>query len=176
MTRAALLDTDFQSSQPKEEYPLTVRARDGNVLDIVRKNEALNFGQWTEFFSENHSKPPIRELKTHAANLRATKHLRTAFGTRRLLDITTDDIELFLREHLRQRIRRLETEAVEDAKRVSSRSTFYADKAALRHLGLWPPSSAQVALPRLEIPPLNEPLADHVVTTSEADNGTGRVL
>jgi hypothetical protein len=58
LTRAALLDTDFQTSQPKEEYPLTVRARDGNVLDIVRKNEALNFGQWTESFSENHSKPP----------------------------------------------------------------------------------------------------------------------
>jgi integrase len=54
---------------------------------------------------ESYAEPPIRELKTHAANLRATKHLRAAFGTRRLFDITADDIELFLRERLRQRIR-----------------------------------------------------------------------
>jgi integrase len=32
-------------------------------------------------------------------------HLKLAFGTRRLLDVTADDIELFLRERLRQRIR-----------------------------------------------------------------------
>src|SRR5713226_2949654 len=43
--------------------------------------------------------------KTHAANLRATKHLKLAFGARRLLDVTADDIELFLRERLRQHIR-----------------------------------------------------------------------
>jgi integrase len=82
-----------------------LQARDGNILDIVRRGEALNFGQWTDFFLESYSKPPIRELKTHAANLRATKHLRTAFEARRLFGITADDIELFLRERLRQRIR-----------------------------------------------------------------------
>jgi integrase len=95
--------TDWQAAQRKLRDRL--QARDGNVLDIVRRGEALNFGDWTDFFLENYSKPPIRELKTHAANLRATKHLRTAFGTRKLFDVTADDIELYLRERLRQRIR-----------------------------------------------------------------------
>jgi integrase len=94
---------DWQAAQRKLRDRL--QARDGNVLDIVRRGESLSFGQWTDFFLENYSKPPIRELKTHAANLRATKHLRTAFGTRRLVDVTADDIELFLRERLRQHIR-----------------------------------------------------------------------
>ena len=80
-------------------------ARDGNILDVVRKGEAINFGQWTDFFLENYSNPPIRELKTHNANLRAIKHLKLAFGTRRIIDVTADDIELFLRERLRQHIR-----------------------------------------------------------------------
>jgi integrase len=94
---------DWQTAQKKLRDRL--HARDGNILDIVRRGEALHFGQWADFFLENYSKPPIRELKTHAANLRAIKHLKLAFGTRRLLDVTADDIELFLRERLRQRIR-----------------------------------------------------------------------
>lgn len=65
-------------------------------------------------------------------------------------------------------IRRLETEAVEDVKRLSPRSTFYSDKAALRHLGLWPPSASQVELPGLEIPPLDELLTDKVVVMADA--------
>jgi integrase len=80
-------------------------ARDGNILDIVRKGEVINFGQWTGFFLENYSKPPIRELKTHNANLRAIKHLKLSFGTRRIIDVTADDIELFLRERLRQHVK-----------------------------------------------------------------------
>ncbi len=94
---------DWHAAQKKLRERL--HARDGNILDIVRKGESLNFGQWADFILENYSKPPIRELKTHAANLRATKHLNLAFGTRRLIDVTADDIELFLRERLRQRIR-----------------------------------------------------------------------
>jgi hypothetical protein len=42
-----------------------LHARDGNILEIVRRGEALNFGQLEDFFLENYSKPPIRELKTH---------------------------------------------------------------------------------------------------------------
>jgi len=94
---------DWQAAQKKLRERLN--ARDGNILDIVRRGEALNFGQWADFFLDNYSKPPIRELKTHAANLRAAKHLKLAFGARRLLDVTADDIELFLRERLRQHIR-----------------------------------------------------------------------
>ena len=80
-------------------------ARDGNILDIVRKGEVIKFGQWAGFFLENYSKPPIREPKTHNANLRAIKHLKLAFGTRRIIDVTADDIELFLRERLRHHVR-----------------------------------------------------------------------
>ncbi len=94
---------DWQAAQ--EEAEGAVHARDGNILEIVRRGEALNFGQWADFFLENYSKPPIRELKTHNANQRATKHLRVAFGAHKLFDVTADDIELFLRERLRQRIR-----------------------------------------------------------------------
>jgi site-specific recombinase XerC len=54
---------------------------------------------------ENYSKPPIREPKTHEANLRAAKHLTFVFATRRLTDLTADDIELFLRDRLHQRVK-----------------------------------------------------------------------
>jgi len=94
---------DWNAAQKKLRERLY--ARDGNTLDIVRKGEVINFGQWTDFFLENYSKPPIRALKTHNANLRAIKHLKLAFGTRRLIDVTADDIELFLRERLRQHVR-----------------------------------------------------------------------
>ncbi len=94
---------DWHAAQKKLRERL--HARDGNILDIVRRGETLDFGQWADFFLDNYSKPPIRELKTHGANLRAAKHLKLAFGTRRLLDVTADDIELFLRERLRQHIR-----------------------------------------------------------------------
>ena len=82
-----------------------LEARDGNVLQVVRRGETLNFGQWADFFLENYSKPPVRELKTHYANIRCIQHLKIAFGTRRLLDVTADDIELYLRERLRQRFK-----------------------------------------------------------------------
>jgi integrase len=57
------------------------------------------------FLLGNYSKPPVREPKTHEANLRAAKHLKFAFATHRLTDLTPDDIELFLRERLRQRVK-----------------------------------------------------------------------
>ena len=48
---------------------------------------------------------PSGNQKNHHANQRATKHLRRAYGSHKLFDFTADDIELFLRERLRQRIR-----------------------------------------------------------------------
>jgi integrase len=65
----------------------------------------LVFGQWTDFFLENYSEPAVRAEKTHEANERCTKHLKAAFGTSRLLDITADSIDLYLRERLCQRVR-----------------------------------------------------------------------
>jgi integrase len=82
-----------------------LEARDGNVLQVVRKGESLNFGEWSDFFLENYSKPPVRQPGTHVANLRCVQHLKKAFATRRLTDVGPDEIEPYLRERLRQRVR-----------------------------------------------------------------------
>lgn len=82
-----------------------LQARDNNVLDVVKKGESLSFGQWADCFLENYSKPPLRAERTHEINQRAAKHLNSAFGTSRLVDITADGIEVYLRDRLRQRIR-----------------------------------------------------------------------
>jgi len=82
-----------------------LQARDGNILQVVRKGENLTFGEWADLFLENYSKPPVREPKTHAANLRAASHLKRALATRRLVDVTADEIEHYLCDRLRQRVR-----------------------------------------------------------------------
>ena len=63
-------------------------ARDANLLEVVRKGETLTYGQWADSFLENYSKPPLRAPGTHSANERCIKHLKPAFGTSRLVDIT----------------------------------------------------------------------------------------
>jgi integrase len=50
---------------------------------------------------ENYSKPPLRAQGTHSANERCVKHLRAAFGETRLVDLTADSIDVYLRERLR---------------------------------------------------------------------------
>jgi integrase len=80
-------------------------ARDGNILEVVRKGENLTYGELADWFLESYSKPPVREPKTHAANLRAANHLKKAFATRRLTDVTADEIEHYLGDRLRQPIR-----------------------------------------------------------------------
>ncbi|HEX5422426.1 MAG TPA: tyrosine-type recombinase/integrase [Candidatus Acidoferrales bacterium] len=82
-----------------------LEARDGNVLQVVRKGESLSFGEWADSFLENYSKPPVRQPGTHKANLRCIQHLKRVFATRRLIDVGPDEIELYLRERLRQRVR-----------------------------------------------------------------------
>jgi integrase len=82
-----------------------LEARDGNVLQVVRKGESLSFGAWADLFLENYSKPPIRQPGTHNANMRCVQHLKKAFATRRLIDVGPEEIELYLRERLRQRVR-----------------------------------------------------------------------
>src|SRR5215472_5030879 len=82
-----------------------LQARDDNLLDVIRKGETLAYGQWADSFLENYSKPPIRAEKTHEVNQRCIKHLKAAFGQRRLVEITADSIEQYLRERLRQHVR-----------------------------------------------------------------------
>src|ERR1700756_5195596 len=70
----------------------------------VKKGESMSFGEWADFFLENYSKPPLRAESTHEINMRVTKHLKPVFGMSKLVDITADKIELYLRRRLRQRI------------------------------------------------------------------------
>jgi integrase len=76
-------------------------ARDANLLEVVRKGETLTYGQWSDSFLENYSKPPMRAEGTHQANERCVKHLKAAFGATRLVDVTADSVDLYLRERLR---------------------------------------------------------------------------
>jgi len=82
-----------------------LQARDDNDLDVIRKGESLTFGEWADFFLEKYSKPPFRKPGTHNANLRCVQHLKKAFANRRLIDVGPDEIELYLCERLRHRVR-----------------------------------------------------------------------
>jgi integrase len=80
-----------------------LQARDNRTLEVVRRGEQLTFRDWADWFMENYSKPPIRAPKTHEANERAMKHLQGTFGSWRLVDVTADDIEQYLRARLMKR-------------------------------------------------------------------------
>ena len=94
---------DWQEANRKLRERLL--ARDGNLLEAIRKGEALGFGEWVDSFLENYSRPPIRAHKTHEANMRCAIHLKAAFPGRKLVEITADAIEDYLRNRLRQRVR-----------------------------------------------------------------------
>ena len=64
-------------------------------------------------------------------------------------------------------LRRLQTESMDDIKRVCGRSTFYADKKEPKLLGLWPPSAVSLELPGLQLPPLEELLSHDIVSTPD---------
>lgn len=100
--RESTFTKDWQEAQRMLRERL--QARDSNVLDVIRKGEKLSLEQWADFFLENYSKPPVRAEKTHQANLRVAKHLKSAFASRKLVDITADDIELYLRERLQKTV------------------------------------------------------------------------
>ena len=101
--RESTFTKDWQEAQGMLRERL--HARDNNVLDVIRKGEKLSLEQWADFFLENYSKPPVRAEKTHQVNLRVAKHLKSAFASRKLVDITSDDIELYLRDRLRKTVR-----------------------------------------------------------------------
>ena len=82
-----------------------LQARDNRTLEVVRRGEQLTFKDWTDSFMENYSKPPIRARKTHEANERAMNHLQATFGSWRLVDVTADDIEQYLRVRLKKHAR-----------------------------------------------------------------------
>jgi len=100
--RESTYTEDWQEAQRKLRERL--QARDDKILEVVRKGEQLQFGEWVDFFLENYSKPPIRAEKTHEANQRAALHLKGAFDRRSIGHISADDIELYLRRRLQTRV------------------------------------------------------------------------
>jgi hypothetical protein len=95
--------TDWKEAQQKLRDRL--RARDENVLEVVRHGEALTFSEWADSFLENYATPPLRS-PTHEMHARGVKHLKHAFGALRLAYLSADLIETYLRDRLRQRVRR----------------------------------------------------------------------
>jgi integrase len=81
-----------------------LQARDNNTLPALRRGQDLTFGEWTDFYLENFSKPPFRAQKTHEVNQRALKHLRKMFENTKLAELTADDIEMYLRQRLKQHV------------------------------------------------------------------------
>ena len=99
-----------------------VKARDENVLALVRRGQQLTFKEWADFFLEHYSQPPFRSTKTHAANHNALKQLKPVFGLQTLSAISAEDVEEYLRWRLRQQ------------KRVKTRAGY-------RELGLLKPAT-----------------------------------
>ncbi len=101
--RESAFTEDWQEAQRKLRERL--QARDDKILEIVRRGEQLQFSTWVDYFLEHYSQPPFRAEKTHEANMRATKHLKHAFGSRTIGDISSGEIEHYLRRRLQDRVR-----------------------------------------------------------------------
>jgi len=76
-------------------------ARDEGKLPSVLAGKTLTLGEWADWFLEMRSKPPFRSENTHAQNLNVLKHLKLAFGSMLLADITLESIEDYLRGRLK---------------------------------------------------------------------------
>ena len=78
--------------------------RDNNSLVSLRKAREITLGEWASFYLENFSKPPFRAKKTHEINQRAMRHLNASFEKTKLADLTATEIEMYLRNRLKQRV------------------------------------------------------------------------
>jgi hypothetical protein len=110
-----------------------LQARDSNTLPLLRKGEQLTFSQWSEHFLEAFSKPPIRARKTHLSYTRVTKHLNSRFGEVRLVDLTAEVIEAYLRRRLQQRVEITRSEG-KVAKGLVKPSTVHQEFRVLRRM------------------------------------------
>jgi integrase len=99
--RESSLTKDWDEAQKRLRERL--QARDNNTLPALRRGQDLTFGEWSDFYLENFSRPPFRAQKTHEVNQRALKHLRKMFESTKLAELTADDIEMYLRKRLKQR-------------------------------------------------------------------------
>ena len=100
--RESTLSEDWNEAQKNLRERL--QARDNNTLPALRRGQDIHFGEWSDLYLENFSKPPFRAPKTHEINQRALKHLRAVFENTKLAELTADDIEMYLRKRLKQRV------------------------------------------------------------------------
>jgi integrase len=100
--RESTLTGDWEQAQRILRERL--QARDNNTLHALRRGQDLGFGEWSEFYLENFSRPPFRAQKTHEVNQRTLKHLRAVFENTKLADLAADDIESYLRGRIKQRV------------------------------------------------------------------------
>ena len=101
--RESTLSEDWNEAQKILRERL--QARDNNTLPALRRGQDIHFGEWSDLYLENFSKPPFRAPKTHEINQRALKHLRAVFENTKLAELTADDIEMYLRQRLKQRVK-----------------------------------------------------------------------
>jgi integrase len=129
--RESTFTDDWQEAQRKLRERL--QSRDDRILDVVRKGEQLQFSDWVDFFLENYFRPPIRAEKTHEANQRVAKHLKEAFRSRTVGDITADDIDIYLRRRLQTRVRIQSFAGVRQKDRLKP-STVHQELRVLRRM------------------------------------------
>src|SRR5215471_14505773 len=77
-------------------------ARDDGTLSIILSSRDLTFSEWSDWFLEKRSKPPIRSEKTHQQNTNAVKLLRPVFGPLLLSEITPMIIEDYIERRLNE--------------------------------------------------------------------------
>ena len=66
--------------EAQKRFRERLQARDNNTLPALRRGPDLTFGECSDFYLENFSRPPFRAPKTHEVNQRALKHLRKMFA------------------------------------------------------------------------------------------------
>ena len=129
--RESTLTEDWDEAQKRLRERL--QARDNNTLPALRRGLDLTFGEWSDFYLENFPRPPFRAQKTHEVNQRALKHLRKMFESTKLAELTADDIEMYLRQRLKQRAL-VKTKAGFVEKQVLKATTVHQELRVLRRM------------------------------------------
>ena len=129
--RESTLTEDWDEAQKRLRERL--QARDNNTLPALRRGQDLTFGEWSDFYLENFSRPPFRAQKTHEVNQRALKHLRKMFESTKLAELTADEIEMYLRRRLKQRAL-VKTKAGFVEKQVLKATTVHQELRVVRRM------------------------------------------
>ena len=129
--RESTLTEDWDEAQKRLRERL--QARDNNTLPALRRGQDLTFGEWSDFYLENFSRPPFRAQKTHEVNQRVLKHLRKTFEGTKLAELTADEIEMYLRKRLKQRAL-VKTKAGFVEKQVLKATTVHQELRVLRRM------------------------------------------